>query len=482
MRPSFELIGVVLTWLLGWTGKVSKAQDMPDATLLSHCLVDESGSRISSRIIDYSANPRCQQYGTDDPGEDAFGSDVVFSWNTDWSEVRNRGGFGSTKNQQALVMVEHCREIIIPTLQQCEVDLEIGLLRDRDNQLNSELQIPFDHIRTFSNDLKKLNGTVTNNQLNTLFKDARPKNLDVIDDVGQRPISILLGVIKFSSDQCDFRDLTSNDIKNAVSQWKAVISESSAATIKNVCLERQLRHFLYRVLRSQLYIASFINMPNTPLGKYVQFKLSTATMSALTPLLNLCVLNAIKDMPTERAVNHIYQAINSAKNVTWSDWTQHVDPIDMRLTNLSNHIDEPNSHADFTVSEVKAISADLDALLDHVKYVLDGVKAFYANIDALTIKSQTSSSIHECVDYVVATTNAEQCTAEMTMNDMTITKGKNTTKDQDDMEMTEDNNTTPSPSSAFSLRPWGVFNPLLLYGAISSLFWAHFTHLFGPQP
>ncbi|KAI5187157.1 hypothetical protein NEHOM01_1973 [Nematocida homosporus] len=410
MRVPFEFIGVGLAWLWGWMGGMADAADLDTTNWLDHCIRDDYGIWASEYALTYYSSPDCLKLDPNDKlSLNSEGGRIPKKWIQYWRNVLERGAQNFSNNHQLMAMLNHCHQVTNPVLPPCPFDLEKDSLPLALAASVKHLKVPRDLIRNYSMRLKAITESTTEGNIKSLFETANSDEFGYLFKISIDDLNVMLNDLLFiNSFLCNFGDLNEGEIMKKVTIWKSIIDKqgSPAATKETLCAENQLRHFLYSVLRCQLFASNYLDLPNTSIGHFSNFQISGEQKQVIGSLLDLKVYDLIKNKPIEAAVGKIYQVLKDANELDWwTVWDDKVASLKDILFTLRNVVKFPGYTA-VTVGDTKQWADTLDVMVAYIDYILDSVAQLKTKLTpSFTASPDTSASIHDCVDYLVATPN-----------------------------------------------------------------------------
>ncbi|KAI5184552.1 hypothetical protein NEHOM01_0227 [Nematocida homosporus] len=405
MKLSLEFLGVGVVWLLGWSSKVGFARYILNSESLDNCIVRSDGEVLAFAAIEYDANPQCRLVVEKD-SVSLYDNvhPMLIPWVREWSNVLRKASSGLSSHYLLVAMLNHCPMVSSARDDSCPFDLEreslsVALVRTMAYLKNVQLQIQY-----YTNKLKPITSKITHTQFTHLFKARSHEEfggqIEIPLDVWTVR-NMIRYILYFSNSLCNFEDLTENDIKVAVKAWKRII-EKPGSTEEILCTERQLKHFLYHVLRCQLLTSEFLNLPNTPIGKYYKFEIDRDVKKVLEYRASLNIPDIINNMSADAAASKIYDALNNDCLLNWQRaWNTQVKSLLNHFYKLNAYM---NGQFDRYVIEpdvIKKWVTILDITAKQIEYILLELDILKVKLtDLSTASTNRSTSIHECVEYL----------------------------------------------------------------------------------
>ncbi|KAI5185066.1 hypothetical protein NEHOM01_0571 [Nematocida homosporus] len=404
MKLSFEFLGITLAWLLSWAGKAAIAEDILHSKSLDNCIMKNDSAVIDFAAVEYDTNPQC-------PQSKAIGNllfdrgpgTTVENWAKGWADMFWQASPDFYNNPMSAAILSHCRPISSPKYNSCPFDLEKDTLITATEEAIHRFVAILPIARRYIKALQTFSDSITNEEVAALYATATNGLLDKRGDLTGIYFfcDIMRSVAMFYTTWEPAGGLTKSGIKSAVEIGKRII-DNPDPTEETFCAERQFRHFLYRILRSQLKILSFLNLPKTPLGKYYKFEVNNHWKGKLEALVNLNIPNIVKSMPVDAAVNKIYNTFNDAYVLDWQwDWRSKVGLLVQRSYMFSEAGMGPKGAPSIPLSEVKDWVKDLDITTEQIEYILHVLGTLKHKLtNPSAVSANSSTSIHECVEYL----------------------------------------------------------------------------------
>ncbi|KAI5188046.1 hypothetical protein NEHOM01_2506 [Nematocida homosporus] len=444
------MLGVGLAWLLGWSSDITSGQmtgaDDDNKNKINwedHCLKYENGEQIADKAIKYDANPKCSEMKFKEG--DVFDGHKPSSYYVDmWLRLLKLGLLSDYDTKRIATMMNKCRRIHSLDAKTCPNDLEKGsLLLAIESAING-FEKGYAISQRYIVELEKLTkSTAGKDALSSRGSLDLSQYKDLHNDVRYliQTYSIFY-VFYFPVLSFDWAKYSN---KKAFETWKPLIKNSTVSNI-DLCAQKQLRHFLYEILRLQLMLSSLSNFSNTPLSAYPNITISNDEQKYIDDILKLNIAAMIKSMPADEAAEKVREKLSHS--IGLEDKYKSAFEQPGYINRLDREFDEAynNSMDQVTAKTIKQLIDDLKEVSKWFKPLLDKIKKLQAQFKSQLTNTTTASTIHECVEYL--TTNATTDTPHNTMS-----------------------------SSASSLKSSWMPNSPILHILISSLFWARLAHL-----
>ncbi|KAI5186537.1 hypothetical protein NEHOM01_1537 [Nematocida homosporus] len=536
------MLGVGLAWLLGWSSDITSGQmtgdDDDDNTKINwehHCVNSDNGWQITSRAIRYDANPECSEMKFKEGGMLGMGEPSVY-YVTKWLELLELGLLSDFDTKRIATMMNNCRRIHSLDAKTCPNDLEKDSLLYAIDNVIDDIEKGQAACQRYIVELEKLTKSVAGKEALSSrgsldlsqYKDLHNYVRGLIQTYS--PFHIFyFPVLSF--------DWANDNIKKAFETWKPLIKNSTVSNI-DLCAQKQLRHFLYEMLRLQVMLSSLLKLSNPPLSAYSINPISNDDQKHIDDILKLNIAAMIKNMPADEAAEKVRKELSDGYGLKGKSGLVSVRPdYLMRLSNSFPDADD-NNMVQFTAKAIQQLIDDLKKTSEWSMPLLDKIKQLQAQFNAQLTNTTTTSSIHECVEYLttntttttVNTTNVTPSTTDTLTSDttttdtvtltdnttnvtpsttdtlttdttttavtpnttnVTVTTTDTLTDDTTTVAVTTTDDTTDTPntspttphntmsSSASPLKSSWMPNSPIFHILISSLFWTRLAHLLG---
>ncbi|KAI5186704.1 hypothetical protein NEHOM01_1643 [Nematocida homosporus] len=434
------MLGVGLAWLLGWSSDMTSGQmtgaDADDNTKINwedHCVKSDNGLQIAKEAIRYDANPKCSE--VEFKVGDAFRRDKSSDYYVVlWLRLLKPGLLSDYDINRIVAMMNNCRRIHSLDAKTCPNDLEKGSLLLAIDNLICDIEKGQAACQGYIEMLKKLPKSVTGKDAgsspisldSSMYKDLHNKVSDLIQTYSP------FHLFRFPALSLDWAN---DSNKEAFETWKMLIKNSTVSNT-NICAQKQLRHFLYNVLRMQLMLSSLSMLSNPPLSGYPALTISNDDQKHIDDILKLNIAAMIKSMPADEAAEKVREKLSHSIGLVTKFRSAFEQPGYIDRLNSKFEKTYGNNMGHFTAKTIKQLIDDLMEVSKWFKFLLDKTKKLQAQLKSQLTNTTTASSIHECVEYLAT-----------------------------------------NPSSASSLKSSWIPNSPILHILISSLFWARLAHL-----
>ncbi|KAI5185082.1 hypothetical protein NEHOM01_0587 [Nematocida homosporus] len=413
MKLSFESMGIGLAWLLSWSSSPSSAKDTSVIRWWHECAKVESGHWLARSAIVYESERLCPNLDTKDlaklngPEGRALKRYIQY-----WKEILKTGPVGPSGTQQLVAILDNCQRISSPHFDSCPIDLEKYSLSQALIEIADSLKEYQALIQAYAQKLTMAGSAPNGYYLKHLFEVANSEQFGDQYKISTDDIrGFFNDFITIKQYTCNFNDLTENDIEKAVRIWKEIVEnpDRPPATNKTFCVEKQLRHFLYRVMKGQLFALNFLDLPKSPIGRYCEFQVNSEQKIVFESFLDLKMLDLMTSLPAKDAAQKIYRVLKSISDSPyWVIWNEHVDKVQNHLDNLHRSLSTAGTYDVAATDHPKQRSDALMAISDHAQAVLTNVYHLRDKlVESLAVHPNNTNSIHSCVDYLITKPNPD---------------------------------------------------------------------------
>ncbi|KAI5186793.1 hypothetical protein NEHOM01_1713 [Nematocida homosporus] len=456
------MLGVNLAWLLGWSSDMTSDQmtgadnkaggqmkmvgtdimtDASNKTEINwkdHCIKTEDYQWIGVRAIEYDSNPKCSKMKFKEGYVlDSYEAPDYYVWK--WRQLLKFGLLGDSDTNRIITMINNCHLIHNLDANICPNDLEKDSLLYAIDKVISDFERGYALSQGYIVEFEKLTriapGEISLSIIDSLTwagdwtKQAAINNLMM----NYNPFHIFRIFVPFDR-------LTTDHIKQAIETWKVLI-ENPTQTNPNTCAQKQLRHFLYDILRVQLALSIFSNLSNPSLSVYPNITISNDDQKYIDDMLKLNIADMIKNMPADEAAQEAREKLSYGYKLQWRYESAFVQPDYIDRLNDAFIIIHIAPEKNIVLENGKQLIDDMKKAAKWFESVKDKTKKLKTVLSPYLSNTRTASSIHECVEYL----------------------------------------TTKPPSTAIPKSNHASNSPTTPKH-IANLFWTHLPHLFGLSP
>ncbi|KAI5186625.1 hypothetical protein NEHOM01_1593 [Nematocida homosporus] len=435
------MLGAGLVGLLGWNSDLTSGQSADASHVAKRIWRDyyaglEDNWQLAKYTIEYNSNPQCSKIEFKDG--DVIDNEIMPNYYVQfWVRLLANGLLSDSDTKRIIAMLDNCHQINNPNAKSCSLDLEKESLSYALDRIIKELENVQAISQRYSYRLRNIIRTVTGNTITYLLETSNPNNFTNNIKAVQDALQDYCGPGLFNRSPFTSLELTEENINKVFETWKESIQNPSVFST-DLRAQKQLRHFLYDMLRMKLVVSSLSTYSNPPLSTYHNGMINDETQNHIDALLRLNIAVVIKSMPVDKAVKKLIAELSRGPSIInrYHDCYQMPDFMP-RMYMFSGFLLD-NSRTRIPIEDIKQRAEDMKKISDHFKHILEKTKQLKAALSPHLANTKAASSIHECVEYLAA-----------------------------------------NPSSASSFKSNWMSNSPILHKLITSLLWTRLTQLLG---